>query len=446
MPALNKAIKRIEVKKLFGTYNYSIVAPSNESNSDRLMILYGDNGSGKTTILRTLFHLLAPERSEGHKTAVGKVPFSRFEIDFTSGDHVWAHRPDGKLTGSFTMGFRQHRKKEITFEFKSDSEGTVKASPEAEEFLTKLQCLNIGLYFLSDDRTVHLAGREKQEYIFSRQDFMDEEQIYFQDIPSQIIRLGQQIKPDKRNPNLLMESIKRAELWIQSQAVRSAAEGESSVNSLYGEIIKRISSLPLEKNPSLSYAVGTIESRVDKLESRSKQYSQYGLIPEFNGRDILSIVKSAPQTHIGIITNVITPYIESVEKKLDAMARLQRQIDSLVSIVNSFFSRKKFSFKIHDGFKIETLEGKDLLLSMLSSGERHLLLLFCNTLLAFGRPSIFIIDEPEISLNIKWQRMLISSLLDCAGDNSIQYLFATHSFELLAQYKDNTIKLLETAE
>jgi predicted ATP-dependent endonuclease of OLD family len=83
---------------------------------------------------------------------------------------------------------------------------------------------------------------------------------------------------------------------------------------------------------------------------------------------------------------------------------------------------------------------------MLSSGERHLLLLFCNTLIALDRQSIFIIDEPEISLNIKWQRKLLDSLLECAGENPVQYIFATHSFELLAQHKDNTIKLTEALE
>jgi len=51
------------------------------------------------------------------------------------------------------------------------------------------------------------------------------------------------------------------------------------------------------------------------------------------------------------------------------------------------------------------------------------------------------IDEPEISLNIKWQRRLLPALRECAGQNPVQYLFATHSFEILAQCRDNTIKL-----
>jgi AAA15 family ATPase/GTPase len=252
--------------------------------------------------------------------------------------------------------------------------------------------------------------------------------------------------PERRFQQILLDSIKRAEMWIQSQTVKGASEGESSVNTLYGEILKRISTLPLEANPPLADAVRRIEERVEQLETRSKQYAQYGLLPEFNGRDILAIMKSAPRTHLSIISNIITPYVESVEKKLDAMERLQTQIDALVSIVNSFFARKKINFEIHQGFSITAEDGKELMPQMLSSGERHLLLLFCNTLNALNRPSIFMIDEPEISLNIKWQRRLLSSLLECVGKNPVQYLFATHSFEILAQYKENAAKLGETSE
>ena len=54
--------------------------------------------------------------------------------------------------------------------------------------------------------------------------------------------------------------------------------------------------------------------------------------------------------------------------------------------------------------------------------------------------------NPEISLNIKWQRELLSSLLACAGSNPVQYLIATHSFELLTSYKNNVVELKDTQE
>ena len=445
-----KAIKRIQVRGLFGTYDYDLFPSSLASHPERLLILYGDNGSGKTTILRILFHLLAPEDGKGHKTQVARIPFNRFEVDFTSGERVWAKRNGEHITGTFTMGLRLNGKKESSVELVANEEGVIKAITDEQNikikaFLSKLQQLNIGLYLLSDDRTVRLAGKEGREIPFVRPDLIDDEALFYHDWPTNArIARGKELQIQAQQ--LLVESIKRAEMWIQSQAVRGAAQGESDVNTLYGAILKRISSLPLKDSQGGERTVPDLENRIEQLETRSKRYAQYGLLPEFSGRDILSIMKEAPTSHITLITNVVVPYVESVEKKLDAMERLQRQIDALVRIVNSFFTRKKLVFEIHAGFDIVNDSGKKLAPHMLSSGERHLLLLFCNTLIALDRQSIFIIDEPEISLNIKWQRKLLASLLECAGENPVQYIFATHSFELLAQHKDNTIKLTEVLE
>jgi len=442
----SRAIKRIVVRHLFGTYDYDLSPSDKSENPDRLIILYGDNGSGKTTILRMLFHLLAPETGQGHKTALATIPFSRFDVHFTSGDHVWAERPEGKLTGGFTAGLRYGKRKEHTTDFRDSEEGGIKASPGTKKFLQELSKLDVGLYFLSDDRIVRLAGLERRDLLFAHTEILEEEIIMSSDLSSQVVRRRRPIEPEQRAQQILVQSLKRAEQWIQSQAVRSASQGESSVNTLYGEILKRIARLPLEQATTESRAVEQLGRRIAKLEARSREYSKYGLQPEFNGKDILGIVKSVPASHVTVITTVLTPYIESVEKKLDAMERLQKQVDALVRLLNSFYTRKQLSYEIHDGFRISTEDGKPLQPEMLSSGERHLLLLFCNIVQTLDRPSIFIIDEPEISLNIKWQRRLLSALLECATDNPVQYLFATHSLELLAQYGNNAIKLAHTME
>lgn len=110
-------------------------------------------------------------------------------------------------------------------------------------------------------------------------------------------------------------------------------------------------------------------------------------------------------------------------------------------MINSFFNHKTIKYEMHRGFEVVSDGGRILPPQALSSGERHLLLLFLNTVTAFERASLFMIDEPEISLNVKWQRKLLSSLLECVGDNPVQYIFATHSVELLAQHKENVVKL-----
>jgi predicted ATPase len=67
--------------------------------------------------------------------------------------------------------------------------------------------------------------------------------------------------------------------------------------------------------------------------------------------------------------------------------------------------------------------------------------LLCNALIARDHRSIFIIDEPELSLNVKWQRKLIDSLTKCAGTTSNQFIIASHSLELLTKHRTSVVKL-----
>ena len=76
-------IKRIQVYDLFDAYTYDLETPeTDEEESGKLILLYGSNGSGKTTILNLIFHLLSPEPWGGHRTFVSRVPFRKINILF----------------------------------------------------------------------------------------------------------------------------------------------------------------------------------------------------------------------------------------------------------------------------------------------------------------------------------------------------------------------------
>lgn len=55
--------------------------------------------------------------------------------------------------------------------------------------------------------------------------------------------------------------------------------------------------------------------------------------------------------------------------------------------------------------------------------------------------SVLIIDEPELSLNIKWQRLLLSALLDIVSGGGVQFVFATHSIDLIGEHLNHMLKL-----
>ena len=75
----------------------------------------------------------------------------------------------------------------------------------------------------------------------------------------------------------------------------------------------------------------------------------------------------------------------------------------------------------------------------LSSGEKQILILLIQALLAEDSPVVYIADEPELSLHIEWQAMLIESLLELGGE--IQVIVATHSPDIVSNYRESVIAL-----
>ncbi len=440
-----RSIKSIHVRKLFGSYDYDLISKEESTNFDKLIILYGDNGSGKTTILKCLFYLLSPDRAKGHKSMVASIPFKSFEIVFSNGDKVLAERSDTSLVGTFSMTIQAEGEKSKSMEFISDKNYFItptseKMDIEIGNFLTELAGLDISLFFLSDNRTISFAGNK---YFRDDSDEMIlEDKIFSSDsINDNKRRRRNEIDSEYIAQMLLTESLNRAQSWIQTQILKGSSVGESSVNSLYNEILKRFTNLRKGELLQPEISKRSINERIKQLEIRSKQYAKYGFLPEFDGKYIISAISNLVSEQMPIVSNILTPYFDSIEKKLDALNEIYTEVNTFVHVINSFFKNKSIRYEMHKGFEIINESDKLLLPQTLSSGERHLLLIFLNTITAFERSSLFIIDEPEISLNIKWQRKLLTSLLECVGENPVQYIFATHSIELLAQYKDNVLKL-----
>jgi predicted ATP-dependent endonuclease of OLD family len=92
------------------------------------------------------------------------------------------------------------------------------------------------------------------------------------------------------------------------------------------------------------------------------------------------------------------------------------------------------------GYIIEDKDGNPLAPYQLSSGERQLFLIFAYLIDRVGfqkysnftpkLPPLVLIDEPEVSLHISWQRAFIDDLADVfnvEGEPSPQFIIATHS-------------------
>ncbi|MBR4322373.1 AAA family ATPase [Treponema sp.] len=84
---------------------------------------------------------------------------------------------------------------------------------------------------------------------------------------------------------------------------------------------------------------------------------------------------------------------------------------------------------------------RQLELKMLSSGEKNILCLFLEIIFTGQSNSIFFIDEPETSLHIEWQSNLVNCLLEICNKYDYQVIITTHSPEIVGEYDGLTTEI-----
>ncbi len=127
--------------------------------------------------------------------------------------------------------------------------------------------------------------------------------------------------------------------------------------------------------------------------------------------------------------------IHKVELQSKAIIKPRNSIQKLVGELFSGGKMVKFddtAIRVYDSMEHE------ISLPSLSSGEKHLMRILVEALLA--EENSLIIDEPELSLHIDWQRQLLKNMMQLNGD--AQLIVATHSPEVMADVdEDNIIRL-----
>jgi energy-coupling factor transporter ATP-binding protein EcfA2 len=437
--SLPLSIVRIEVEKLFGKYTYTLLNKENNLVDSSLVILYGDNGSGKTTILKLLFHLLSPASGRGHRSFLAKTPFQKFSVSLTDGTSIIATRKTSILTGSFELKLTKNNTFIANIGVHDNQEVQIK---QEEDFYKHLSELELSLFLLGDDRNLDSDIFEDEKYI--EQNFKLNTVVYTTRLLS-----GVEEKNTINREIALKKSIRQTEEWMREQALKGANQGAENVHTIYEEIISGILSpsgtIAKDESSSLSYK--TLIAQLETYETKSQDFYHFGLMSPLSTKKIVNMLQAHPQGNHSIVTSILKPYLDGVEARFDALEDTYNILTIFEKTINKlFFTDKYIKLHVRDGLKIFTEQGEELSSDTLSSGEKQLLLLFCNTLTARDRATIFIIDEPEISLNIKWQRQLIRSLLELTKGSQVQFILATHSIELLSQYKNHVIKLQTVGE
>jgi energy-coupling factor transporter ATP-binding protein EcfA2 len=129
---------------------------------------------------------------------------------------------------------------------------------------------------------------------------------------------------------------------------------------------------------------------------------------------------------------------EEFNKTLEPFRDFYKQLDRFTRILNerNEITEKVLSFSKDDGFTLKTWDGRSLQLERMSSGEKNDFVMFYNLIFNSKDGDLVLIDEPEISLHIRWQKSFMSTMLDICRMNKLQVFVATHSPHIINGYLD----------
>lgn len=137
-------------------------------------------------------------------------------------------------------------------------------------------------------------------------------------------------------------------------------------------------------------------------------------------------------------TRQLVNFAQELENKRE---QLFSPLISYMQIANSFFTEKKLEVTDKGEIRIipKVPQRKALDWRHLSSGEKQILILLTQALLAAESPTLYVADEPELSLHVSWQAMLLGALTKLAG--RCQFIIATHSPDVASEFGDKIIDL-----
>lgn len=133
-------------------------------------------------------------------------------------------------------------------------------------------------------------------------------------------------------------------------------------------------------------------------------------------------------------TRVLQMYLDDTEAKLETFNEVLEKVELLEDILNRRFLGKRVAITADEGLIIETDRGNRVEPAALSSGEQHELIMFYDMLFNVTAGSLVLIDEPEISLHVSWQRAFLEDMRRVCQLSSARVLIATHSPQIMGKW------------
>jgi predicted ATP-binding protein involved in virulence len=434
-------IKQITVKHLFGIFDHTI----NLNMEERITIIHGKNGFGKTSILRLVNGFFNLKYSD-----IRAISFQKFTIIFDDKSFVDILKP------STSRNKKSNARPKITFNFtSSDQKEEPTFSPDSPDGKTISFPLGMIDNFIPDlDR----VGSETWLYpptgeilyledIYERfgeylpKQFQKEYPDWLKKIRDSInVRfIESQRLLDIANSAKIGRTIRRPmTLYSVASYSEDLAENIQTKLAEYGQLSQTLDrTFParvVQKKASLTD--DQLREKIDQLERERNQLISAGLLKK--DEDSNFQVKDSIDDSTRKLLSV---YIEDVERKLNVFNDIYPKVELFKNIINKKYSFKSVTIDQGKGFIFTTEEGEVLSPTDLSSGEQHELVILYELLFKVKPNTLILIDEPEMSLHISWQQEFLKDLQEITKLSGLDILMATHSPDIINDRWDLTVEL-----
>lgn len=435
MRCVTVKIKQLIISKLHGHIDYDI-----KFNED-VTFLYGDNGCGKTTILNILTSIIT-----GKKYELAQYQFEIISIEYESANEKKRKNIKVGKSNDFDTLTLYYNNNEVDIE--TQKVRIINRQPEDAYDIERM-------YF--NEYSILSEVKNEFNYIYlplNRNGNVNSEMdLSF----SRRMRRAHNVAPYYSDVTLIDVSV------LVKDAYNRINFKLSKINENFSEELLK-SFLDVENisnsHQLLSYARTLNLQDISKIKSEYtdvlKTIKKWDLnterkITEFFDSLLNDISKNQNSFTIEILFKLselikITNVIEKAGTIEQTKIKVSQPISNFLKTVNKFINAKttkKEIFIDNDGqIYLKTPHKKRIDLQQLSSGEKQIVTFFAY--LIFGlqdtKQGVFIVDEPELSLHLQWQRQFVDTILELNPD--IQFIFATHAPEIIGRHRNKAFKLI----
>lgn len=398
-----KKIKTIHLKKLFGQDDYDI------NLIDNTLVLVALNGSGKTTILQSIYYYLSGQWEALHPHEIEAIGLTLEE----KGQEI--KTPVYQVKDLKTQGANEATKMNLINKYQNRiGEDALEALLENINELQKNAHAFVQKIAAQYDVLEPLLNKVADEYL----------------------QQALAITPPLEDCHIVfMPTYRRIEHGLQA-VFPDFAQGLSALLmsgvDVLAELQKKESKHEVDEEEAEEKIQTQEDAMLDQLQNIIEQYWK-----DANGIGIQEAEKNniSYEKVMGFGTDDIQTILLQASEKTEGV----EQIQQLCAACNAFLVDKKLLYLSKVKQVWVEQEGIQRPLAKLSSGEKQLLGLFAKLIFS-PKEVLLIIDEPELSLSMEWQEKLLPTLSQLEQVKGI--ITATHS-PYIAQQMENYLFGLE---